>query len=145
MALVTDIADAIVAELNAAPAGSFTPAFTAARRVLPAFELAELAVLRVTVVPKSVEISGAMRSASLVDCQVDIGVQQKLGTDLDTEVATLCGLVEQIAAYLRRRPLAGTPHAAWVRTQNEPVYVPDHLAHQRTFTSVLTLTYRSVG
>ena len=145
MARIIDIADAIAAELNAAPAGTFAPAFTAARRVLPAFELAELAELRVTVVPKSVEISGAMRSACLIDCQIDIGVQQKLGKDMDTEVAALCGLVEQIAAYLRRRTLAGAPHAAWVRSQNDPVYAPDHLAQQRTFTSVLTLTYRSVG
>ena len=145
MARVIDIADAIAAELNAAPAGTFAPAFTAVRRVLPAFELSELAELRVTVVPKSVEISGAMRSASQFDCQIDIGVQQKLGKDLDTEVAALCGLVEAIAAYLRRRSLADAPLAAWVRTQNDPVYAPDHLAQQRTFTSVLTVTYRSVG
>lgn len=145
MALVTDIADAIVAELNAAPAGSFTPAFTAVRRVLPAFDLAELAGLQVSVVPKATEAVGASRAACLIDCRIDIGVQRKLGTDLDTEVAALCGLVEQIVAYLRRRPLVGAPHAAWVRTQNDPVYAPDHLAHQRTFTSVLTLTYRSVG
>ena len=145
MALIIDIADAVAAELNAAPAGSFTPAFTAVRRVLPAFELSELSELRVSVVPKGVDISGAMRSACLIDCQVDIGVQQKLGGDLDAGVATLCGLVEQIAAYLRRRPLTGAPHTAWVRAQNDPVYAPDHLAQQRTFTSVLTLTYRSVG
>ena len=31
--------DAIVTELNAAPAGSFDPAFTAVRRVLPGSEL----------------------------------------------------------------------------------------------------------
>jgi hypothetical protein len=26
--------------------------------------------------------------------------------------------------------------------ENEPIYDPDHLANQRVFTSVLTLTYR---
>ena len=145
MARIIDIADAIAAELNAAAAGTFAPAFTAVRRVLPSFDLSELAELRVSVVPKALDISGAARSASQFDRQIDIGVQQKLGKDLDTEVAALCGLVEQIAAYLRRRPLTGMPHAAWVRTQNDPVYAPDHLAQQRTFTSVLTLTYRSVG
>ena len=145
MARIIDIADAVAAELNAAPAGTFTPAFTAVRRVLPMFELAELAQLRVTVVPRGVEIGGAMRLGNQFDFQIDIGVQRKLGTDLDTEVATLCGLVEAIAAYLRRRPLTGMPHAAWVRTQNDPVYAPDHLAQQRAFTSVLTITYRSVG
>ena len=145
MALIIDIADAVVTELNAAPAGTFDPAFTAARRVLPEFDLAELAELKVTVVPKAVEISGSMRSVGQFDFQIDIGVQKKLGKDLDTETAGLCGLVDGIAGYLRRRSLAAAPHAVWVRTQNDPVYAPEHLAEQRAFTSVLTVTYRSVG
>jgi len=72
-------------------------------------------------------------------------VQKKLGKDLDTEVAALCGLMDQIADYLRRRALPGVPGAAGVRTQNEPVYAPEHLAEQRVFTSVLTVTYRAIG
>ena len=145
MALIIDIADAVVAELNAAPAGTFDPAFTALRRVLPEFDLPELAELKVTVVPKAVEINGSTRLASQFDCQIDIGVQKKLGKDLDTEVAELCGLVDGIAGYLRRRSLAAAPHAVWVRTRNDPVYAQEHLADQRAFTSVLTVTYRSVG
>lgn len=145
MALIIDIADAVVAELNAAPAGTFDPAFTAERRVLPAFDLPDLAELRVTVVPKAIETEGATRAATRFDCQIDIGVQKKLGKDLDTEVAALCGLVDTIAGYLRRRPLAAAPHVVWVRTQNDPVYAPEHLAEQRIFTSVLSITYRSVG
>lgn len=145
MALIIDIADAVAAELNAAPAGTFNPAIAAVRRVLPEFELADLTELKVSVVPKAVEINGSTRSASQFDLQVDIGVQKKLGKDLDTEVAALCGLMDQIAAYLRRRALPGVPGAAWVRTQNEPVYAPEHLAEQRVFTSVLTVTYRAIG
>ena len=145
MALIIDIADAVVAELNAAPAGTFDPAFTAARRVLPEFALPELAELKVTAVPKAVEAGGSTRSAGQFDFQIDIGVQKKLGRDLDAEVAALCGLVDAIAGYLRRRPLAAAPHAVWVRTRNDPVYAPEHLAENRTFTSVLTVTYRSVG
>ena len=142
MALVIDIADAVVAELAS---GSFSPAISPRRRVLPEFELSELAELRVTVVPKGVEISGSTRSASQHDVQIDIGVQKKLGKDLDTEVAALCGLVDEIAAFLKRRPLAAAPYAAWVRTVNLPIYAPEHLAEQRVFTSVLTVTYRAIG
>jgi len=145
MTRIIAIADAVAGELNAAPAGTFDLAFTAVRRVLPEFELSDLAELQVSVVPKAVEISGSTRSVSQWDYQIDIGVQKKLGQDLDTEVATLCGLMDAIADYLRRRALSAAPHAAWVRMQNDPVYAPDHLAEQRTFTSVLTVTYRSVG
>lgn len=139
------IADAVADELNAAPPGTFSPVFTAVRRVLPEYELSELAELKVTVVPKSVEITGATRAASKADWQIDIGIQKKLGTDLDTEVADLCDLSAQIIGYMRQRVLTASPGVAWVRTQNDPIYAPDHLAEQRAFTSVITATYRAVG
>ena len=141
MSLVIDIADAVTAELAG---GAFSQAFTPQRRVLPAFELADLAELRVTVVPKAVEITGSTRSVSQYDVQVDIGIQKKLGTDLDAEVADLCGLADEIEEYLRQRPLSAAPYAVWVRTANEPVYAPEHLLEKRAFTSVLTLTYRAM-
>lgn len=109
MSLVIDIADAVTAELNAAPPGTFTPSFTAMRRVLPEFDLAELAELKVSVVPKRVEITGSTRSASQYEIAVDIGIQKKLGKDLDSEVAALSTLVDQIADYLRRGPSGRAP------------------------------------
>lgn|SRR5690554_4917345 len=141
MSLVINIADAVQAELAG---GSFSQPFTPQREVLPVFDLADLADLRVTVVPKAVEISGSTRSVCQYDIQVDIGIQKKLGIDLDAEVKTLCGLVDEIAEFLRKRPLAAAPYAAWIRTANEPVYAPEHLLEQRTFTSVLTVTYRAM-
>src|SRR5690606_21936779 len=107
----------------------------------------ELAELKVTVVPKRVQITGSTRAASQYDLTIDIGVQQKLAPgnhDVDAEVAALGALVDQIAEHLRRRPLAGFPGAAWVSTTNEPVYSPEHLLEQRVFTSVLSVTYRAV-
>ena len=141
MALAMNIADAVVAELAL---GSFSQAIAPQRMVLPEFDLASLAELRVTVVPKAVEITGSTRSVSQYDVQVDIGVQKKLGKDLDAEVPALCELVDQIAAFLKRRPLTAAPYAAWVRSANEPIYAADHLAEQRVFTSVLTVTYRAM-
>lgn len=144
MSLITDIADAVVAELNAAPAGTFDPGFTVQRRVMPAFELAELAELKVTVVPKAVQITGSTRSSSQYDLTIDIGVQRKLTSNSDSDVETLGTLVDQIAEYMRQRPLSQAPYAVWVSTANEPVYSPEHLLEQRVFTSVLTVTYRAI-
>jgi len=142
MALTIDIADAVVAELAS---GSFGQPISPQRLVLPEFDLAALADLRITVVPKAVEITAASRVASRHDVQIDIGIQKKLGKDLDAEVPVLCELVDEIAAFLKRRPLQATPHAVWVRSANEPIYAPEHLAEQRVFTSVLTVTYRAMG
>jgi len=147
MALITDIADAVVTELASGGEG-FSESFTPERRVLPHYELADLKDLRVTVVPRGVEITGASRTLSQHDVQIDIGIQKKLlagaeaGTDVDTQVAELLSLVEEIAEFLQRRPLAAMPQAVWVTTSNEPIYAPDHLAETRLFTSVLTVTYR---
>jgi len=139
MALAIDIADAVVAELAS---GAFSQSITPVRRVLPEYELADLKDLRVTVVPAAVEITGASRTLSQHDVRIDIGIQKKLGKALDTEVAQLAGLVDEIAEFLKRRPLQAAPHAVWVKTANEPIYAADHLAQQRTFTSVLSITYR---
>lgn len=144
MSLITDIADAVTAELNMAPIGTFSLGFTAVRRVLPAFDLSELAELQVTVVPKAMAINGATRSACQYDLTVDIGVQKKLSKDLDVDVAALGTLVDQIADYLRRRQLDSAPFATWVSMANEPVYAPEHLAEQRVFTSILIVTYRAL-
>ena len=141
-ARITDIADAVVAELNG---GSFSQAFTAERKYQPTYELSEMQTLHVTVVPKSVTTAIASRSDDQVDCAVDIGVQKKLGDDADTEADGLMALVEEIAAFLNRRALAGTPDAVWVRTANEPIFSPEHFEQMRQFTSVLTVTYRALG
>ncbi len=147
MSLVTEIADAVAAELNAAAPGTFSESFTAVRKVLPVHELKDLVDLKVTVVPKAVEITGSTRAASQYEITVDIGVQRKLApgnTDLDAAVTTLGTLVDQIAEYLRRRPLATAPWASWISLANDPVYAPEHLLEQRVFTSVLTVTYRAM-
>ena len=144
MSLVTDIADAVASELNAAPPDTFSQPVTAERHVLPQFELQDLAELRVTVVPKGVEIGGSTRASSQYDITVDVGIQKKVGKDLDAEVAALGTLVDEVAEHLRRRTLAEAPYAQWVGIRNEPVYAPEHLSEQRVFTSVLTVSYRAM-
>jgi len=144
MSVSSDIADAVATELNAAPGGTFSQEFTAVRRVLPEFELADLAELKVSVVPKSVEMTRSTRAGAQYDIAVDIGVQKKLGKDFDTEVAALGTLVDEMADWLRGRILTQAPYGTWLSIANDPVYVPEHLAERRVFTSVLTVTYRAV-
>ena len=146
MSLAIDIADAVAAAINVAPAGTFSEEVAAVRKILPTAKLETLTELTVTVVPKSMEITGATRAGSQYDIAVDIGIQKKLSgaEDIDPEVAILASLVDEIADYLRQQPLASAPHAQWVATMNEPIYAPEHLAELRVFTSVLTLTYRAM-
>ena len=139
MALAIDIADAVVTELAG---GAFSQNFTPERRVLPEYELADLKDLRVTVVPAAVETSGASRTLSQHDVQIDLAVQKKLDAADNAEIDALMGLVEELAEFLRTKRQFGD--AAWVRTENSPVYSQEHLGELRQFTSVLTATLRVV-
>lgn len=144
MSLITTIADAVVTELNGAPAGAFNQAFTAARHYRPQFDLAELKTVRVSVVPKGIGITGLMRNANQHDVAIDVAVQKKVNPADAAELDGLMLLTEQIADFFRLRRLSALPEALWTKTDNVPVYSPEHLETKQVFTSVLTLTFRVV-
>ncbi|MGH7143113.1 MAG: hypothetical protein ACREJ2_03145 [Planctomycetota bacterium] len=135
------VADAVVAELNAA---GLSQTVNAARQYRPEFELPVMQVLHMTVVPKAVETTLAARGRTQNDHTVDIGVQKKYAVDDSAEIDSLMGLVQEIATYFRFRRLAAVPEAAWVKTVHAPVYAPEHMAEYRQFTSVITLTFRMI-
>jgi len=135
MKVAIDIADAIVTELSS---GSFSEPLAVTRRVLPEFELAELKALTVTVVPRSVQITNATRDATAYAVAIDIGIQQKISKDTDTDVARLSGIVSELVAFLNRRTLTT---ARFKSIANEPVYAPEMLSEKRLFLSVVTVTY----
>ncbi|MCC6910060.1 MAG: hypothetical protein IT430_19165 [Phycisphaerales bacterium] len=137
MSTLVALADAVAASLNGA---SFSMPFTAQRLHQPSFDLADLATLRVSVVPKSQTITTASRGNSFFDCAVDVGVQKKVADD--AEVDGLLDLVEEIADHLRLKRLDEYPSAAWLSIEHEPVVAAEHLDQNRQLTSVLTVTYR---
>ena len=143
MALPITIAEAVVTELNA---GSFSRGFTATRRYVPKHELDSLADLTVTVVPKSLEITGGTRAVNQHDCEIDVAVQQRVAADAGLpdsgDADTLMDLVTEIEQALRMKPLNDLPTAHWVRSANNPIYSVEHLEQAMVFTSVLTFTFR---
>ena len=141
MAVVTDIADAVVQELNA---GTFSTPLEAKRHYRPIFDLAEMQDLHVTVVPKGLAVERLDRSRNQHDVAIDIAVQKKCQTADNAELDPLMALVEEIADFFRLRRLTACPGAVWIRTENVPIYAPEHLDELRQFTSVLTLTFRVV-
>ena len=142
MKLAIDMADAIAGELNG---HTFSEPLVITRRVLPAFEIAELKALTVTVVPKSVAIANITRQSSSFEVAIDIGIQQKVSKNTDDDVQRLSGVVSEIVSFLNRRKLTAMASAVFVSIANEPVYAPEHLSEKRLFTSILTITYRIIN
>lgn len=139
MSTVVDIADAVVASLNA---GTFNQTFTAERLYQPTFDLSEMNTLHVSVVPRSRNSQMAARDSTFEECAIDIGIQKKVDPDDPDQIDALMDLVEEISDHLKMRRLATTPAAAWLSIENEPVLAREHLEQMRQFTSVLTVTYR---
>ena len=136
--MVTNVAQAVTDALNGQ---EFSAPFSAERVALPEFDLAGMQELHVTVVPRQVDSEVLDRGRDAHDVKVDVAVQKKVGSIANEEIDPLLALVQEIADFLNRRNLDG---AAWKKTENNPVYSPEHLREMRQFTSVLTITYRVV-
>jgi hypothetical protein len=140
LSTIAALADAVAAHINA---GTFSQSLTAARMFQPAFTLEDLKDLRVSVVPRTVQMSPVTRDSLAVEYVVDVGVQKKLPADnADAAIDELLVLVEAIADHLRFQRLEGFPDSAWVGISNEPVVSSEALEQHRVFTSVLSVTYR---
>jgi hypothetical protein len=138
MAVILDIADSVVAQLNG---GSFSQPLTAERHYQPKFDLSEMTELKVSVVPRSLASQTLDRNRDTFDYLLDVAVQKK--TDM-TQAAldALMTLVEEIADHFRTQPLTAYPNARCTEVKNEPVYALEHLDEFRQFTSVITRTFR---
>ena len=141
MSLILDVADAIVTALKSEPLK-----LDAVRAYRPEFDLTELKTLRVSVVPKAIEITNLGRRANQHDVSVDVGVQQKVDPADTAALDALMDQVQKISEQLRlgRLDLPGGGSALWGKTANDPIYSPEHLETKQVFTSVLTFTFRVV-
>jgi len=141
-AKIIQIADAVVALIND---GEFDPEFEAVRRYLVDFKLkGELDELRVSVVARDDEETGASRANAQHDYGIDIGVQQKVDAasteTIDALIAFVEALRDHLAAPAKRR-LAGPANAVLSKIRIDPIYDPKLLDERRVFTSVVRATY----
>ncbi len=139
MAVITDIADAVTAELNS---DDFGITFTAQRLYQPLFELADMKDLHVTVVPRGVAIHSGGRSHNHHDYQIDVAVQKKFDSESPVELDPLMDLVQAVADHFRLQRLSSYPDAMWLKTENVPIYAQEHMEQLRQFTSIITFTFR---
>ena len=140
MSTVIHIADAVVAQLNAA---TFSQPLTAARDYAPSFKLPDMKSLHVTVVPRGMSSASLDRSRDTFSYEIDVAVQKKTDGEQLT-LDALMTLVEEIADHFRTERLASFPGARCMDVKNAPVFSQEHLDELRQFTSVLTLSFRVV-
>jgi len=138
--MVLQLADKIVDTLNS---GNFALPFTAVKTLFPFYQLKDLSTLRVTVVPKSVNITTASRSSSEFDYQVDIAIQKAVKTPDDIEVTALTELVLAIAKSFRNK-IYQDIGAVCFKQSIDPLYSTEHIQPPSVFTSVVTLNFKII-
>lgn len=132
------LAAAVVAELNG---GSFSQPLNAARRYLVKNEV-KTDGLVVSVAPTDLDINELTRAQELDDYVIQVGVQQRVRPAVLEDFDALLDLMQELRAFLTRRPLGALPAARWHKIENKPLYLPEHLQQFNQFTSVLAVTYR---
>jgi hypothetical protein len=139
--MVLQLAEKIVQTLNS---GSFALAFTAVRTLFPFFELKDLSTLRVTIVPKSVNITTASRSSSEFDYQIDIAIQKAVKSPDDAEVTALTELSLAIAKSFRGK-IYEDIGAVCFKQSIDPLYSVEYIQPPSVFTSVITLNFKIIN
>ncbi|MFM7842918.1 MAG: hypothetical protein ACKPEY_01640 [Planctomycetota bacterium] len=137
-AAILQLADVIVADLNAA---TFSQSFITERSYLPRWRLEDLSTIRVTVVPKDNVGERASRSQWQEDYQIDVAVQQRLGSNEQDQADGLIQLAEELADYFKTRNPTGDL-ATLIAVAFTPLFDPDHLEKHKTLTTVIALTFR---
>ena len=138
MTTVLQVADSVTAQLNAA---EFDFDFIAERMYVPNFDLEDMKELRVTVVPRDVELFPHDRAHNKYHCRVDVAVQKKFSKGTNEEIDPLVDLVEKIADEFRLTRLASFQAARCIKAEHTVLYSSEHWEQLRQFTSLLTLTF----
>lgn len=139
--IALDLADQVVQTLNA---GNYGIAFTAVKTLFPFYELKDLADLKVTVVPKSVNMAVSTRTKDEFDYQIDIAIQKAIKSPDDAEVNSLMELSMAVAKDFRARVYSDL-NAICLKQSIDPLYSVEHIQPPSVFTSVITLNFKVIG
>jgi len=142
-AVIVEIADAVKSVLDGA---SLSQSFTSVRSYAPLFgkqdeDSDDLEELQLVVVPRELSAAQLTRRSSMFDYVVDVGIcQRKALTNADID--PLMVFTEEVVDLFRSKPLTGYTSAYCTAVANNPIYDFASLTQQKTFLSLVTLTFQ---
>lgn len=142
MSVITDLADAVVYDLNSKTDWSIP--FIAERVAAARKDIRELNEISVSVIPASIQYQREARDFMRYIMVIDIGIQKHLDGNETDAVGELGSLVDEIAQYLSGRKLSQKPNAKQIGISNDPIYIQEHLLQKRVFTSVVSVKYQII-
>lgn len=134
------IVDEVVDSLNN---GTYNLDFTAVKTLFPIYAIKDLETLRVTVVPKSLNLSAATRAQGEFNYDIDIAIQKALSSVNDAEIQYLMDLIISIAKNFRGKVYTDLGAVCYKQTV-DPLYSVEHISPPSVFTSVVTLSFKVI-
>jgi len=135
MSVHLDIANAVVAKLNAAPLS-----LSSERGYLVEHDLPDLVTQRVTVVPAGLTVEAQDRDAQRHDYVIDVAVEKKPASLDPDDVDGLMDVVESVVDAFRGKALSGQASAKWMAV--EVMHQPERMVEFGVFAAIVRLTYR---
>lgn len=133
----------MVTDLQAAAATFAVTLDTVEAAELPALDLTEKQGTVCRVLTKSDRAEIITRTKDQHDYDIQIGVQRKFSS-ATADLKPMKQTTRQIRDYFIRRTLTDFPLAKCTGGQIDPIVHPTHWLMELQFTSVITLTYRTI-
>lgn len=147
--MLAQLTQSLAARLSAAEYTTAYPTIVAQKAYLPQYDNDQMLSLRVSVLPREVEIQKTGRGAEQHDYTLAVIVAKR--TDGSTQqVDDLLGLVERICDLLRSDAMPQSedypwpPEAKWWALALEPVWSQEHLEERRIFFTAIQVQYRAI-
>lgn len=136
MSVTTDAAEELKDLINA---GDFSLEFTAERKFLPKYALSDLEILRVDVVPSSIETEAASRTSDEHDISVMISIQKRFADESAAEV--IDGLADELRDFCSHKNLDSTG-VKWYKTSRDGFLSVDRYDEENVFHSYVRVHYK---
>ena len=137
-----------IAIAAAVTAALVTAGYAEAERIYRAtFDLTDMDVRHISVMPSELGIAPMDRNATQDDTTIDVAIQKRISAAPNsaaamTEIDDLMTTAEEIGDLFRLVELAGHTTAKWIGTAFAPMFIPEQLNRIHQFTSVVQLTFR---
>lgn len=136
MSALDEIADAVVAELNA---GTWSQSFDAERVRVAELELRDIDTVRVLVRPVSWTPQQVTRGKSIKNCTIEVAVLVRLPDATVAQADPWVTLLEELVEHFDGLRPDTIPEAYVETSAPDPVYDERHLAERSQFTAVMRL------
>ena len=143
-AVVTDLLDAIVAELNLIK-GDYTPVISPQRVYVPSYDRTKMTGVMACVGSTGVVTEPETRSENLHEYEVQVGILSPVKITETASIDDLILLVERLADHFRVNDrLTEYQDAVITGVQVQPIYDPEMLETKGVFVSVLVMTIQVI-